>query len=469
VTRRRITGIGVGGPLASASVSWEYVDSDDRRRRGAEKGCLVLAGGQLPKVRQVSDPILMGVHPSSSIRGESRGAAGEPLLERVPAYVTRDADDELWSRLSDGGFVLVVGDSSAGKSRAAYQAIATLPDHVLVVPQNRDALGVALDRAAAARRCVLWLDDLENYLGIGGLTRSAVVRLLTGKRAHRVIIATLRAAEETVVTAETAVEEGGWLPRKDAREVLELAHRIILPRMFSPSERERARAQAWDPRIGDALAQADVYGVAEYLAAGPELLRDWENAWSANTDPRAPSHPRGAALIAAAVDVRRGGYTSPLPRVLLEEVHSHYLQQRGGSRLRPEPLDEAWAWATKPRRATTALLHDFDDQHIQVFDYLLDTVQRRSGPGDYPPDSIMSAAISVSAANDADNIASAAYDHGRYQLAEKAWAAAYRIRADDLGPEHADTLSMRAFHANVLRYRRARLWPRTCPGPEEPD
>ena len=405
----------------------------------------------MPKVGQVNDPILMGVHPSSPIRGDSRGTAGEPLLERVPAYVIRDADEELRSRLSVSGFVLVVGDSSAGKSRAAYQAIAALPDHVLVVPQNRDALGVALDRAAAARRCVLWLDDLENYLGVGGLTRPAVARLVTGKRSHRVIVATLRAAEEALLTAETAVEQDGWRPRKEAREVLELAHRVVLPRVFSSPERERARAQAWDPRIGDALAQADAYGVAEYLAAGPELLRDWENAWSPNTDARAPSHPRAAALIAAAVDIRRGGYTSPLPRALLEEVHDHYLHERGGSRLRPEPLAEAWAWATRPRRATTALLHDVDDRHIQVFDYLLDTVQRRSGPGDYPADSIIAAAVSVSAASDAGNIASTAYAYGRYELAEKACLTAYRIRADDLGPEHPDTLSTRAFHANVLR------------------
>ena len=451
MARRRITGIGVGSPLASASLSWEYVDSDDDPSRVAARGCLVLPGGQLPKVWQVSDPIMMGVHPSSPIRDGIRGPAGESLLERVPAYVTRDVDDELRSRLSVSGFVIVVGDSSAGKSRAAYQAIATLRDHVLIIPQNRDALTVAINRVAATRRCVLWLDDLENYLGAGGLTRSGIAPLLLGKRSHRVVMATLRAAEEAVLTNEAAGQEGGWQPWKDAREVLELAHRIRLPRMFSPPERERARAQAWDPRIGDALARADVYGVGEYLAAGPELLRDWENAWSPNTDARAPSHPRSAALLAAAVDIRRGGYTSPLPRTLLDEVHGHYLQERGGSRLRPEPLADAWAWATKARRATTALLQPVDDRHVQVFDYLLDAVQRRSSPGDYVPDSILAATLAVSASSDAFNIASMAYEHGRYQLSETAWLTAYRARAEDLGPEHPDTLAARASHANMLR------------------
>jgi eukaryotic-like serine/threonine-protein kinase len=133
---------------------------------------------------------MIGVHPSSPIHGGIQGAAGEALLERVPAYVIRDVDNELRSRLSISGFVLLVGDSSAGKSRTAYEAIATLPDHVLVVPQNRDAVGAALDRAATARRCIVWLDDLENYLGVRGLTRSAPLCpggavLLPGNRAGR--------------------------------------------------------------------------------------------------------------------------------------------------------------------------------------------------------------------------------------------------------------------------------------------
>ena len=127
VARKRITGVGVGGPLGSASLSWEYTDDP---AGGLGRGCLVLPGGRLPKVREVSDPVMLGVHPSSSVRAGSRGPAGEPLLERVPAYVPRDVDDELQRRLAVSGFVLIVGDSTAGKSRAASEAIAVLPDHV---------------------------------------------------------------------------------------------------------------------------------------------------------------------------------------------------------------------------------------------------------------------------------------------------------------------------------------------------
>jgi tetratricopeptide (TPR) repeat protein len=439
----RLSAVGGRGPHEGlASVA---------RRGDANAGCLVLPNGRLPKVRQVLDPIMLGVHPSSPVSDDIRGPAGEALLERVPVYVPRDADSELRYRVAASGFVLLVGDSSAGKSRAAYQAMTTLPDHVLIVPQDRESLPMAMNRAAAVRRCVVWLDDLEGYLGFGGLTRAGVARLLAGSRAHRVIVATLRAAEEAALTSEAAGLEGSWQHRRDTREVLELAHRIVLLRPFSSAERERAQAMAWDPRISDALGRADWYGLAEYLAAGPELLRDWEDAWSPNTDTRMPTHPRGAALIAAAVDVRRGGHTSPLPRTLLEQVHGHYLDQRGGVRLRPEPLAEAWAWATRARRATTALLSPIDDMHVQVFDYLLDTVQRRSGPGDHVPDTVMEAALAVCSPGDAHSIGHIAYDHGHYQLAERAFLAEYQVLTEKLGTEHLDTLAARADHADMLR------------------
>jgi tetratricopeptide (TPR) repeat protein len=449
VARKRITGIGVGGPLGSASLAWEYADDPVA---GLGRGCLVLQGGRLPKVREVIDPVMLGVHPSSPVHAGSRGPAGEPLPERVPAYVPRDVDGELRRRLAVSGFVLVVGDSTAGKSRAAIEAIAALPDHALVVPHNRESVPVAVDKAAGTRRCVLWLDDLERYLGPGGLTRAGVSRLLAGKRAHRVIVATLRAAEEALVFAADAVpENGARQSHREAREVLEQAHRVFLPRIFSQPEQERAWAWAFDPRIADALAHMSVYGLAEYAAAGPELMRDWEDAWSPNTDPRAPSHPRGAALVTAAVEVRRGGYASPLPREVLEAVHDHYLRERGGVLLRPEPLAEAWDWATSPRRATTALLQSSGNQHVHVFDYLLDTVQRRSASGDYPPDSILEVALAAAAPADAGNIADLASYHGRYQLAEAASLGAYRTLEDRLGPEHAATLEARAAHANTLR------------------
>lgn len=441
--KRRVTGAGVGSPFFSANLSWEYIDS--------QGGCLVLPGGQLPKVGQAADPIMLGVHPSAPAAVGDTEPTGDQRPDRVPPYVSRDIATDLRNRITASSFVLIVGDSSAGKSRLAFEVISELQDHVLVVPRDRGSVVAAVGQAVNHRRCVLWLDDLEGYLGSGGLTRVDIAALLTGKRTHRVIMATLRAAEEAALTSETISQQADWPLRRGVREVLELAHRVTLSRMFSEPEQERARAMTWDTRIGDALTQADTYGMAEYLAAGPELLRDWEDAWSPNSDSRVPTHPRGAALITAAIDIRRAGYASSLPRTLLEQVHEHYLQARGGRRLRPEPLEAAWEWATQARRATTALLEPVDDDHVLVFDYLLDAVQRQNAAEDLVPDAVLEAALAPASSTEAANIGWTAWDRGRYELAETALLAAYSKHSAELGPEHPETLAARSFHANVLR------------------
>ncbi|MGA5506873.1 hypothetical protein [Streptomyces umbrinus] len=128
--------------------------------------------------------------------------------ERVPVYVPCDIDGALRERLARGGVVLLVGDSTAGKSRAAYEAmIATLPDHVLIAPQGRSAVAAALAQASEVRRCVLWLNDLERYLGTDGLTRTGIARVLGGAGHHRVILATLRAAEQARLTGAPATQD----------------------------------------------------------------------------------------------------------------------------------------------------------------------------------------------------------------------------------------------------------------------
>src|SRR5260370_13152770 len=70
---------------------------------------------------------------------------------------------------------------------------------------------------------------------------------------------------------------------------------------------------------------------------------------------------------------------------LINQVHDSYLQAQGGVRLHPEPLAEAWAWARRPCRATTALLQATHADHVEVFDYLVDILQPRRQPGTHFP------------------------------------------------------------------------------------
>jgi tetratricopeptide (TPR) repeat protein len=422
----------------------------DEQDFGVEDGCLVLFDGRLPTVGEISDPVLVGVHRAQVL--DARASSGETLAE-APAYVPRDADGELRERLAAGGFVLLIGDSAAGKSRAAFEGMrAELPGHVLVRPSGRDAVGPAVGRAARERRCVLWLDDLERYLGAGGLTTERVGRLLAGAGHHRVIVATIRAAElERLSTQVEADDDAGQQAVSDLRQILDQAHQIRIGRMFSEPELGRALARVWDPRIAAAVERAGAYGIAEYLSAGPQLLRAWQDA----RDSSAGRHSRGAALVASAIDVRRAGWTSPLPRGLLDQVCEQYLAGPECAHVPREPSGQAWDWATRRREATTALLRPVPSNPglVEVFDYLVDAIQHTEEPLARVPEAVIRAAIGYAGGADADAIASVAYAQGRYPLSEHASRHAYQAQASDpaRGADHPDTLTSRNNHALALR------------------
>ena len=267
-----------------------------------------------------------------------------------------------------GGFVLVVGESTAGKSRAAFEAIQKcLPDHMFLSPMNRAAVQTLPEVVRRERRCVVWLVDLERYLGAGGLTAHLLARLFGDSRRHVVVLATMRVHERLRYSprhergADAAVAEVA----RDGRQVLDSAVEIRLDRRLRPP---RAAHHVADDRIAVALRHADRFGLAEYLATGPQLLTEWSDAWAPGM------HPRGAALVAAAVDARRAGCRSALHLEVLRELHDHYLHARGGVALRPESWEDALAWAVQPMHATSSLLVPHDVDRYLVFDYLPDAV-----------------------------------------------------------------------------------------------
>ncbi len=90
--------------------------------------------------------------------------------------------------------MLIAGDSTAGKSRTAFEAVAAaLPDHTLVAVQEKKALDSVISQLEQMRHAVLFLDDLERFLGDGGITRSTVFQLTSGRKHY--LVATIRSAE----------------------------------------------------------------------------------------------------------------------------------------------------------------------------------------------------------------------------------------------------------------------------------
>jgi tetratricopeptide (TPR) repeat protein len=406
----------------------------DRTQEMAVRGGCVTVNKRLPLVRYVVDPTVLGVHPPRRLTSiPSAGAAGQPL------YVPRDIDADLRELLAAPGFVLIAGDSTAGKSRTAFEAIAAaLPDHTLVALQDKKALDSVVAQLDEARHAVLFLDDLERFLGDGGITRSTVFRLTSG-RGHY-IVATIRSSELSVYDG---TDPGSRVVSRDVLATLALAKRIDLPRMFSESEQHRARARAHlDQRIAEALKHVATFGFAEYLAAGPELMDRWLAARDGG------EHMRGAALCAAAVDCRRAGLTGPLPRTLLSQLADGHMPVRGGVRVAGESEDLAWIWVTSVWH-TTALLTQVDAASVEVFDYLVDEASRHAAAP--VSDRVLRACLDTADTAEIMRVGTTARVHARYQIALDAYARAHGARARALGPASEPALAAWGHYAAVLR------------------
>jgi hypothetical protein len=354
--------------------------------------------GRVPLVREVSTCQDWGAQPEADHRSA------------VP-YVTRDADAELEAAIRHGGFVVLLGESAAGKSRMAGEAIRRLlPDHAWVRPFTRSAAAVAVDAACACAPSVVWLDDLENYLGPDGLTGSHLDRLLG--RDGVVVVATIRTQEHRRYDARegsrlTGTDRDLW---RTERDVVARAAIVRVERLWSPAEVRRARAVVPSRRLGLALAACDRFGIAESLACGPELVHVWRDAWSPG------ANPRGAAVVAAVVDCRRAGLRRAVPVEWVRTAHEPYLLARGGSQLEPEPFEAALAWACQTIRATSSLLtRSGDPACLSCFDYLL------GSQGMEPvPDHLWDALLPLARPGEAYDIALVAHSELRLQHAHRA-------------------------------------------------
>ena len=399
--------------------------------------CLTI-GGAVPRVADLDNPLLLGVHPAPLIADD----LPDTDTHDVPPYVMRDIDPTLRSTLRRSRFVLVVGAATAGKTRAAYQAMRVeLPDHFLLAPDDKAGLSAAIDHADNLGDCVLWLDDLEHYLGTGGLTRAAIARFLMPEH-HRVILSTLRSVEDTRYAMPHNKELLHY-----AVQALKTARRVPVERLFSPAEQRRTRAlAAHDSRLARSLVTADKYGITESIAAGPALYDIWRAAQAEGLE------QYRAAIVTAAVDCRRAGLTRPLNRQLLIDLVEQAPQEPGG--LRPQPVpnqDEAWAWATEPRLGTAALITpDGHDGGVTVFEYLVDAVTAQT-PSPAIPAAGLKRMLREADDEEASRIGGTAIDHGEFDIAVVAFNHAYQHQRGELGAEHPETLANRDRRAFALR------------------
>ncbi len=331
--------------------------------------------GRPPGAVRVADANLrqLGVHAAISLPG---------VLDEVPPeYVTRDTDTDehgvrarVAAAARPGGFVLLTGGSSVGKTRCAAEAVKTLlPDWWLIHPAG--PAEVATLAAAPPARTVVWLDELQRYLdGEHGLA-GGTIRALLNAPGPVVIVATLWPDRYAAYSAVPAPGQAD--PHAREREVLDLAALARISPQFSTAEQGRARdAATRDPRLAAAV-KAEGYGLTQTLAAAPQLVARWEDAQETN--------PYAWAVLTAALDAARLGARAPLTPDFLRAAAPGYCTPTQQARAPANWFEQALAYATEELRGAAAALTPAGtgmgqvDGYI-VADYLLQhaTRQRRA-------------------------------------------------------------------------------------------
>ena len=286
----------------------------------------------------------MGVHAAISVPGIPD--------EVLPEYIERDADAaefgvraKIAAAALRGGFVVLVGGSSVGKSRCAAEAVkALLPEWQLLHPAGLAEISALAQ--APQPSVVLWLDELQRYLdGEHGLTCGAM-RTLLNARHPIVIVGTLWPDLYTAYTAQPI--PGSPDPYARAREVLELATFVRIGPEFSPAEQGRARAAAArDPRLRVAL-RATGYGLTQTLAAAPQLVARWQDAQV--------FAPYARALLTAALDTARLGARAPLSSDFLRAATPNYCTSQQQAEAPDAWFEEALGYATEKLHGAAAAL-----------------------------------------------------------------------------------------------------------------
>jgi TPR repeat protein/transcriptional regulator with XRE-family HTH domain len=362
----------------------------------------IVRDGELGRLSWVaaSDPRQLGVHPAISVAAPGDRPGHGRRLPELPPYVARDVDAELREAILDaaghGGLVVLVGASSTGKTRAAYEAVrAELPNWRLLHPADPAELATAV----AARRLpragvVVWLDEAQHYLTGPDRLTTAMARTLLDPDQPMVLVATMwpqwYEQLSTPPPADVPLSDAEDIdPHRHARQILTSAARLVHLASFSQAECARAKVLAdEDPRLATALRDSH-YGPIEVLAGAPQLVERFEHA----------ANPYAKAVMTAAIDYRRLGHNAPLTAELLQSAATGYLT---GQQIATASSD----WFTSAIDYATRLLHGATSSLIPVpgtsmgtiigytvADYLLQHGQatRRDIP---PPASIWDAAVS---------------------------------------------------------------------------
>ena len=292
--------------------------------------------GQLPSLSLLS-PYRLGVSPSRYGNVETR---------HRDVYVKRSIDDKLDQDLQSGSFILIVGDSKAGKSRTAYEAACRLlvnghrHDPGVLVPKTTTNLPkiLSMDPPIGRRKSpsLLWLDDLTEG-ELGGLTPDTIDRL----QKEFLVLGTMTAQRLA------RIESNGSEVGRTGRQALTRAKIVRLDSELT--HLEKRRAQAAYPE------ESFEVGIGEQLVAADKLLTQYVNA-------RQGADPHAWAVVQAAIDWVRMDIGYPIRVRELQKLYPFYLRTLRPTAQPRSDLSQALDWACQPAGGRIALLQPIASQ-----------------------------------------------------------------------------------------------------------
>ncbi len=378
--------------------------------------------GQLHRLSALS-PYRLGVSPSRYGGEEQRG--DDP-------YVSRVIDNKLDQALISKRFVLVVGDSKAGKSRTAYETATRLwhaerlHDPRVLTPKSTDLLEQLLDLDPPLdlhpEPALLWLDDLTES-ALAALTPALLDRL-TGQM---IVLGTLTAQRHHRV-----MDSDGDINR-NAQLALRRATVIRLDAGLTNEERVEAEQKYPKERFEA--------GIGEQLVAVDQLISRYDDA-------RGGANPHGWAVVQAVIDWTRIDVGRPIRQHELVALCPLYLDQLPAhARHDNKEHEEALRWACQPVASHMGLLKelpsDLDEPSHEPFDYLVAAADGQDGRLSQPIlDSVWDKVLALVSPSEAVRAGVSAYLRQLPLPAQKIFIA--------IAAEHSEAAPWAAFNLGVL-------------------
>lgn len=305
-------------------------------------------------VRDLADPAEFGIHPAID--------PGPVGLDWLTTYITRSLDTRLAEivRAAAGGTsqaVVVVGESSTGKTRACWEAIQSLPDGWRVWDPLTVEAAVAALYKAVPPCTVIWLDNAHNYFSTadqrsGELLAAALRSALRDPDRSPVLVVAIMWPEQY----DCLVREPDGTVDPHAQARMLLSDRVIdVPLEFDGPALAHARA-AGDLRLTEAAARAENGRVIQYLGGIPALLDRYRRAGAAQK-----------AVLHAAMDLRRVESGPVLCREVLEAAALGYASEVD---LPPGWFERAVDGLVRPRRGTSGPLIPVSPDQYRLADHL---------------------------------------------------------------------------------------------------